>query len=845
MSDQMDLVKNEEIQEKKQQELEHENVKSTRVKDMTSFFEAEAKRQEKVDVGHELHEKLKANMVMQEDEFSETSIPMDKVLHGEYKDEYKEKSLVKSRSSKIKNKKSRLYAKDQVAKHFETYEKEEFEHRNTRARLRRTLPLEQRRELRVSELNALSVLASMKEDETGTFKNLVEKYTGISEGGEQKVSTEVKKGRLEIISELANDLMSVQFAENFNIFDDKQLSDHMEELEKNSQKLKIFTDLVKENPEFMESLQTKERDSDALAGGETAAKLNKQLERLRAVDDVYRVRKLIVTNPYYRTHYNDELSMNVDVNDHPQKKYLSKLLRTQFYLGKNLQQAMGADQDIIYSKTSLADGTAYMKKFEREVRDISKASESYDRKKVDNMLVFLEHEKGCIPPDDMMFTLEEARKKKPKSVAHMMASNSTLAECTALAKLKKLRPDPTPAEQKRRDLVESCIEPYNASAVSISVKSEKLHNHVGGDSMARQTEVLLGPLCDTLTDEEVAEMIDNLMYSHKLKNRSEKEQAMVDDMYLNGYALYTNLMHQKMKMTYNILGDKLEILRPEDWARIMSDHRMGDLMVTSIGCTSNMDVNLPYEFLKKYSDLPVDHLKDFDLLSKGISSLGIKADDYRQGLASAYADSDDCSDFIVDLRKKQADAQKRYDDLVASNAAQDQIDAAKKDLEEAQLKAAAGKGLFVINTHKNPESMITFSDLSDQTKNYVQEGIKSRQEMSHPDALLSGYLSFKKTKYWDYGITSEADKKAYWEKCDQSGYVKVKMELKEYPDDVVKSIVFNHLNSVVGLNKKAKSYGLGESETSKEDIALIRNVWLDLGFAEKEFDDKLVELRNR
>ena len=843
-----------------QQEQQQQEQQSTRVKDMTAYFEEEAKRQETRDMGYALREKLKENMVMKEDEYSETMIPMDQVLKSEYREEYKEKSLVKSRESKIKNKKSRLYAKDQVARGFDAMAAQDFRDRDTRAKLRRSVPKEQRMELKTTELNALSMLSSLKngEDQTADFEALVEKYTGTTKDGTQKTPAQKKEDRFAIISDLANELMSRQFQENFNIFDDAQLSANREELERNSRQLSVFTELLKQNPDFMETLKTKERDSDELAGGQVAARLEKQIERLRAVDDVYRIRKLIVTNPYYRTHYNDELSMNAEQNDHPQKKYLSKLLRTQFYLGKNLQKAMGADENIVYADTFLTANTSYMKNFENQVKQISKSSEDYDRKNVDQMLIAMEHEKDCMPPEDLLFDLDTVSSIKPKNMARVVGS------CPGKDKskyaLEVLEPkEPTPEEKAFEEKLSEITKKVGTH--TISVRSEKLHNFVGGDVLNRQTTNIKGTFCDTMTYEERLEMVENLMYSHTMKDPSEKEKAMADDLFLNAYGKYMGLMHQKMKMTCHILGDKMEHLRPEDWLRVMSNPKMSDLMITNIGVSSNMDCELPYEFMKKYSDLPVEHLKDFDLLSKGTSSIAFPADVFRSKVIYTLASRPAASPLENKLAQERDEAKEAYDALVEAHATKEEIDAAYAKWDEARKKCSAASELYTASVYKDPEDFIKMKKLTKYVvkdennkddkgtvvdeKAQIKEDIISENEMYRGNMLLTGYLSFKKSPYWEYSTTSKEGQAAYQKKCDDLGYIKLEMDPKKYNTKNSKSTVRQKVEQYYGYKNKAEEYGLGESETALQDIALMHEVWKDLGYPENEWNDMIHKIEER
>ena len=79
------------------------------------------------------------------------TVPSEQELYGEYnKEGFQEKKLHKSRESKIKNKKSRLYRKNLNASKMASFEKKDYEQRDLRAKLRRGMNLKQRMHLSIN-----------------------------------------------------------------------------------------------------------------------------------------------------------------------------------------------------------------------------------------------------------------------------------------------------------------------------------------------------------------------------------------------------------------------------------------------------------------------------------------------------------------------------------------------------------------------------------------------------------------------------------------------------------------------------------------------------------------------
>ena len=244
----------------------------------------------------------------------------------EYNSVYKEKTFGwgKSREQKIKNPKSRLYGKDQIAKQLESLEIEE-------------IPQEQ-----------------------------MEKYNEVTENAETK---EQMEKNIPVLGDITKELLSIDYSEiNFSSMAD--IVNNASMFEKHARFAEIAEKAYNANPGFLVSLKEKE------------AMVKNSLSLVRAATAYYRVKKLIYTNPYYRTHYNEEISMNAKADDSPDKQQLSKLLRMSYYLAKNLDKARGditGTDPMLVNKGELDVSRAneYTKNMEAEVCLISYKESDY------------------------------------------------------------------------------------------------------------------------------------------------------------------------------------------------------------------------------------------------------------------------------------------------------------------------------------------------------------------------------------------------------------------------------------------------------------------------------------
>jgi hypothetical protein len=117
--------------------------------------------------------------------------------------------------------------------------------------------------------------------------------------------------------------------ENLDLTDDKALSAHAEKLEEISLKVQGIKKLLDTDRSFVKEL----RDQIISAPGEKNQetlydRVMKQMDRLGRISDHYRIRKLVMTDGYYLSHYNKEIGLKVEKGKNRNLEHvtLSKLL---------------------------------------------------------------------------------------------------------------------------------------------------------------------------------------------------------------------------------------------------------------------------------------------------------------------------------------------------------------------------------------------------------------------------------------------------------------------------------------------------------------------------------------
>lgn len=580
-------------------------------------------------------------------------------LQDEYGQQYHDKSMFKSREKKIKNKKSRLYKKDQNAKALEKYEKERWEERNDEAILRRSVPIDVKKKIKFQELKDISVLSNIlsepdmtqlpaelnkpqaevnrmkkadkerylkaraakikelkKASTKNNFNELLNNYTSIDASPADK-----ENNALDIMTRVTQKLMSYDFVTP-KLTDDAYIAKNVKVFDDMIRLLDIYHRLNEKFPNTIQKISNTVKN-----------KLDEKVNRLEDIGNFYRIRKMIISNPYYRTHYNEELSYNAELKDSPEKKLLAKQLRASYYLGKNLQKYAfhlndlsggleGYTNEHRQGKNQLATpvlnsgSNDYIKKAEGQICLLSMFKEdqaniltpqikAYQdalsketdeqvkqqlkdaiqaekdqltktgyKKHAENILAELEREQSYLPPEEFKLDLTTVGRlpltREKLNYGSLGSKNGNNMVHIAKNRTKK--------KMEVRGKLGRMIQNYNTSGAHIN--SKRYGNILGTDQMSRMIEIGAGIYCDYIPEDEVLEMFENLLrpqYPQYANNNDPEIADMLDDCFLEGLGTYYTTSYQMMQQVLNGVGDKFNFLSPEDLVRFMSP-KMADII---------------------------------------------------------------------------------------------------------------------------------------------------------------------------------------------------------------------------------------------------------------------------
>ena len=228
------------------------------------------------------------------------------------------------RIEKQRDTSSRLYRKKENARMIEASEKKIQE--DAFSRLSLVIDMDRT----FSDKEDLCDLAAFMDMEKDKSKQIASLFTNEDEMIHGRNTQEALDQMLQVI--LSFNL------EDIRLDNDAELAKNCSKLEGLTWKIAAF-DRLSEKYKYFDQL-----DAD------TQKQINNKLDSIRAISDYYIIRKDIITDPMYRSHYNDELSMDFTKAETPEQTKLAQKLLRAHIAGKNMMRKNGASAKLIKSK---------------------------------------------------------------------------------------------------------------------------------------------------------------------------------------------------------------------------------------------------------------------------------------------------------------------------------------------------------------------------------------------------------------------------------------------------------------------------------------------------------------
>ncbi len=250
-------------------------------------------------------------------------VPDKTVLGKEYKEEFSERLTDEERETKITNKRSRLFRKNENAK---LIEKIAGEFRSDAYSTLNLAITKQAQRMDKEDYNDLSMFMKSGNDKYNI--RLVNLYLGksVKTGPGGFEGQDVQRA----LDYMAGQLFAINVNE-LNFKNDTEMTKNAAKFEKIVGQVAAFDRLsLKHN--FMESLNEEEQK-----------RLNERLEALRSIAAYYTIRKEIICDKYYKNHYNNELSLDVKSATNDEQRVLGEKLVKSLVLGRSMLGLNGVD----------------------------------------------------------------------------------------------------------------------------------------------------------------------------------------------------------------------------------------------------------------------------------------------------------------------------------------------------------------------------------------------------------------------------------------------------------------------------------------------------------------------
>ncbi len=403
--------------------------------------------------------------------------------------------------------------------------------------------------MQAGEENIIALSAFMSADEKAN-EQMLKDYAG-------------EKSRFELLDRFAKKIISTSF--DLTISEDHQFAEQAGRLEEISSQAIAFQELLAKNPDYLESLRVKGlRDEKS-----DADNLTERLNSILALSDYYRARTVLMTDPYYVSRYDDELSAEQNERSTEDERYLSDLIRLTAECARRIHKGSAVNR-----QDSDMDGV--LRALEQKNRqraylfgqpDLKKADIAYTKRAEQEIKLYFDKvtEGGKVDPATISQTIGTSNEEHPFPDA---AEYETEAVKMHLAMIKKHYRF-TSQEYDEEFLVGREKEIHDAvSPTLMGMDSFTFHNPANKETLNLGTNPhrIINELTHTygtdIPSEEIAEIIDgfDVIKQGKLDEKDPKVIAYARQRWLESmkklfYLEYNSI--KRFESTYGTLPDQL------------------------------------------------------------------------------------------------------------------------------------------------------------------------------------------------------------------------------------------------------------------------------------------------
>ncbi|MCR5212771.1 MAG: hypothetical protein K6C41_09520, partial [Lachnospiraceae bacterium] len=378
---------------------------------------------------------------------------------------------------------------------------------------------------------------------------------------------------------------------------DKAIVKNAAKLEATARAVKAYKNLLAKNPDYLEKLHLEKVDSlvlyknkadyDDHKNDSCGEILLQKLDRLSAVCEFYRIRRLVIEDSYYINSADKELSMEEQKGDKVHMKRLKGFLRASYHAAENIRRVFGGETPGKHPAVVDDDEQVLVQKERRPLtwkndRERKALIEKHlsDEKEHERLLSNLESQRYFLASksQDETFSLTKVKKDADPDVALFSDDNSFSIKMASekghiglAKKIKEMK------KEKRGDQ-------WGKNSF-IGGKNESLKDLSISDDWDRMEYAFSTVLNYRRTDSEMLEMMDLLTSQAKDIDKMKKDSELMA-YYESAYSeMALRLMfsiYATMKRLYDTSGEKLLVMHPADIVTQMTSDMKLEIMVANI-----------------------------------------------------------------------------------------------------------------------------------------------------------------------------------------------------------------------------------------------------------------------
>ena len=502
--------------------------------------------------------------------------------------------------------------------------------RDLKVKARRSVDIEDKKYMDYQTLKSLSEFAPLLKE--GEFKEIAHLYNEgnklYSMYDEDHRKTEAIKEKIELsktlaLNKITDKLMGIDPL-GFDLTNDESLAKCSDKLEEVSMAATAYRDLLQKNPEYLDYLEKQK-----LQNGETMAdQMMKQLDRLTALGEYYRLRKVIIEDELYQSIPEEEMTMEEKPGDNPQLARLKRMMRASYQTGVNLNRILN-DEDLpdydfknekgeyrdllpLLTTGKLVVSTDKMEAYKKRLE------QHRERNSIVNKI---ESEKYFQAPLWLQnaLTLDASKiKDKCGKDAGFANGDSAVDFTRATIRMKTAGRGNLVDAYKKMSVEKTGNESFGSAPKFEGGKDEYLGSLEISDNWSRNHVHIANKYSYKMTDEEMLEMLDILSYQ---KDDKLKEERYDLDAMAYRESAYKEMAMKFIFVTYagcrrvaETVSAKAMALHPIDLAMQMTSELRDEMFLNSVITNINTKDNMP-RIEKLFLENNTENQYSFDMKS--------------------------------------------------------------------------------------------------------------------------------------------------------------------------------------------------------------------------------------